>query len=358
MPEPLTETERMTILMMRGYGDRIRTYEEVSNLFNDVYPDRPPINKSVVRHTVIRFLETGSVKNRERSGRPKSATTEEKSIDSLLCVVENPHISLRKAAQYVGISTSSAHRIFHANKYHPFKIQLHQELNEDDPDRRLQYCETMMEKCLQDGNFPKRIVFSDEASFLLNGSVNRHNFRYWAQENPRWMTEAHTQHPEKVNVWAGLIGTRVVGPFFIEGNLNANSYEELLRTRVIPSLMELLGPQFQQIWFQQDGAPPHFALQVRQLLDTTFPEKWIGRRGHIEWPARSPDLSPLDYFFWGVLKDKVYSTKPENIDQLKERILEEASRVTEESIASVMNGYYQRLGHCQAAQGLQFEHLL
>ena len=47
-------------------------------------------------------------------------------------------------------------------------------------------------------------------------------------------------------------------------------------------------------FFQQDGVPPHYDAQVRQFLDQRFHNHWIGRRGPIEWPARSPDLSPLD----------------------------------------------------------------
>lgn len=73
-------------------------------------------------------------------------------------------------------------------------------------------------------------------------------------------------------------------------------------------------PQFEQIEqesnlkivFQQDGAPPHFALRVRERLNEKFPGQWIGRGGPILWPPRSPDLSPLDFFLWGYVKDTVY----------------------------------------------------
>jgi hypothetical protein len=46
----------------------------------------------------------------------------------------------------------------------------------------------------------------------------------------------------------------------------------------------------------QDGAPPHLALDVRDWLDRRFPGRWLGRRGPHEWPARSPDLTPCDFF--------------------------------------------------------------
>jgi hypothetical protein len=32
-------------------------------------------------------------------------------------------------------------------------------------------------------------------------------------------------------------------------------------------------------WFQQDGAPPHFAANVRDFLNQEYPNRWIGRGG-------------------------------------------------------------------------------
>jgi hypothetical protein len=62
---------------------------------------------------------------------------------------------------------------------------------------------------------------------------------------------------------------------------------------------------------QQDGAPPNFHLEVRRHLNTTLPQRWIGRTSNedsalIPWPPGSPDLTPCDFFLWGYVKDKVY----------------------------------------------------
>jgi hypothetical protein len=48
--------------------------------------------------------------------------------------------------------------------------------------------------------------------------------------------------------------------------------------------------------FQHDGAPVHYTrtTQAQQVLDRRYPDSWIGRGGPINWPARSPDLTPLD----------------------------------------------------------------
>jgi hypothetical protein len=53
------------------------------------------------------------------------------------------------------------------------------------------------------------------------------------------------------------------------------------------------------IWLQQDGAPPYYAINVRHYLDQVLSGRLIGRRGSMEWPTRSPDLTPLNRLFYG-----------------------------------------------------------
>ena len=55
------------------------------------------------------------------------------------------------------------------------------------------------------------------------------------------------------------------------------------------------------IWFQQDGATAHTSRASMAVLREHFPERLISIRGDLEWPARSPDLAPCDFFcrvFW------------------------------------------------------------
>lgn len=65
----------------------------------------------------------------------------------------------------------------------PEKTHLH-ELNEDDADRRMPFCEIMMDVTNNNPNFAKKLLFSDEATFYLNGFVNRHSCHYSSSENP------------------------------------------------------------------------------------------------------------------------------------------------------------------------------
>ena len=71
----------------------------------------------------------------------------------------------------------------------------------------------------------------------------------------------------------------------------------MLEEFVYPELAQVEG-----VIFQQDGAPLRWERRVRQSLDSQFLDQWIGRRGPIPWHARSPDVTPLDFFLLGVCK--------------------------------------------------------
>ena len=94
---------------------------------------------------------------------------------------------------------------------------------------------------------------------------------------------------------------------------------EMLRDFFIPELKRLR--RHSTTYFQQDGAPPHWGLNVREFLNTQFPDRWIGRNGPIHWPARSPDLTPLDYFLWAISKTLFTRIDPSTIKNYRTRYL-------------------------------------
>ena len=67
------------------------------------------------------------------------------------------------------------------------------------------------------------------------------------------------------------------------------------------------------IWFQQDTA-------TLDVLRPVFENRIIRRRADVVWPPLGCDLTPLDYFLSGAVKDKCYADKPETIDALKDKI--------------------------------------
>lgn len=345
------------VQMIFSYGKANKNLHEAVRLYNAEHPQRQ-VCRRYMRDLVRKFETTFSVKDAPRSGKPQSLNDEQK-LDVLVDQIENPSQSVRQTGEKHGISKDTVQRLLKKHKFHPYKIKLVQELNEDDYDRRLEFCEEMETMINGEADLLDRICFSDESTFFLNGLVNRHNCRYWSTENPHEFREAHTQYPQKLNVWCGIMGDSIIGPYFIPGNLNGEMYLDLLQDVVVPAIEEIAAnnDDIEPI-FQQDGAPPHFALIVRNYLDAAFPGSWIGRRGAIEWPPRSPDMNPLDYFLWGHLKSKVYKTQPTDIEDLRQRIIEECAKITPTMLRNVREAFTDRLLICQAQFGAQFEHLL
>ncbi|GFU21127.1 uncharacterized protein TNCV_5115301 [Trichonephila clavipes] len=64
-------------------------------------------------------------------------------------------------------------------------------------------------------DFHKRILFSDEAHFWLNGYVDKQNCRIWSEANPQVYVETPL-HPEKLTVWCAFWAGGIIGPYFFK----------------------------------------------------------------------------------------------------------------------------------------------
>jgi ribosomal protein S13 len=353
-------TLQQRIEIVTTYFENGRCARTTARIFNTNHPEGNLRHASVIM-IINKFMETGSVQNikHERNRPVRNEGVEVAVIGHVL--MDNKQ-SLRQIASASGVSKSSVQRILKEQNFHPYKIRLVHELNEDDYDRRLQFCENVTELLIHNPHYSYNICFSDECSFYVNGHVNKHNCRYWSDTKPNWYREEHTQTPQKLNVWAGILGNRIIGPFFIPGHLNGENYLQLLETLVDPFITQVIEEDENfvenQLVFQQDGAPPHCVAPVREFLNNRFPNRWMGRRGAIEWPARSPDLTPLDFFLWGHLKNKIYVDKPASLDDLRQKIINECQLVTPEILSNVRRRFEQNLYYCAEANGAQFEHLI
>ena len=76
------------------------------------------------------------------------------------------------------------------------------------------------------------------------------------------------------------------------------------------------------IWFQPDGATCHTVEATLDVGRPVFEDRIMSHRADVVWPPRSCDLTPLDYYLWGAVKDKCYADKPATIDALKDNIRE------------------------------------
>ncbi|GFV96875.1 uncharacterized protein TNCV_4350881 [Trichonephila clavipes] len=114
---------------------------------------------------------------------------------------------------------------------------------------------------------------------------------------------------------------------------------------------ELNNHDVQELWFRQDGTTCHTALATIDLLKDTFGDRLISRFGPVNWPPRSCDLTPLDYFLWGYVKSLVYADKPQTLDHLEDNIRRVIADIRPQMLEKVIENWTSRLDYIRASRG-------
>lgn len=351
-----TKEERIDMIFI--LGECLQNCFLASRIYAERFPNRNHPNRAAFERLLTLFRRTGSVQYKNPTKKKPVTGNEENEFAVIASVIENPYTSQNLIAENIGISQASVSRILKKYNYHPYKIQLHQELSENDYGKRVEFCMWVLDKVADDENFLNSVLFSDECTFHNNGTVNRHNFHYYSDSNPHQFGIIHNQHRWSVNVWGGIIGQHLIGPYFFEEHLNGMLFLEFLRNH-FPVLLQNIPLDIRStMWLQMDGAPAHFHREVREYLNVNFRNRWIGRNGFQNWPPRSPDLTSLDFFLWGYIKGIVYNTPPTTPDNLKQRIREAFLNVSPRMLANVAESFRKRICLCLESDGRHFEHLI
>lgn len=334
-----------------------KSFQQVSQSFEERFPERPSPTKMTIWRNVAKYRTEGTSLNlnKRRSGRKRTGRTEENIQRVHQALTETPHISARKSG--LDISKSTFSRIVTLDlKWHPYKMHVRNKLLDTDLPRRLNVAEWFVQR---HARFEEDIVVGDEAAFHMNGKVNNHNVREYAPKNqpPNFNYNVQISR-EKVSVWMGLCGNgHVIGPLFYENTLNGARYLDLINNRILPRLQETHGDRLNRTWWIQDGAPAHRTAAVREKLTDVFGNRIIALNHGIEWPPRSPDLTPCDFFLWGYLKSKVYSSPPRDTDELKQRIENEVNLLKGDAalVRRAVAGMRKRMQRCIQRNGRHTE---
>ncbi|GFW10777.1 uncharacterized protein TNCV_4918961 [Trichonephila clavipes] len=146
--------------------------------------------------------------------------------------------------------------------YSQFGLAIHQNVHQ----ARRRFVEWAQNEIAVVPDFHKRILFSYEAHFWLNGYVNKQNCRVWSEANPQGYVETPL-HPEKPTVWCALWAGGIIGQYFFKNDeghnisVNEDRYRAMITNFFIP---ELNKHDIQELWFQQDGAT---CLRARATID-------------------------------------------------------------------------------------------
>ena len=339
---------------------RTQHVTQVVRAFRHRFPHARTPSRSTVYRNLRKYQETGTSVNCNagRSGRPRTARTAE-NIAAVQETLQQPQpqgdqrVSSRRNG--LGLSQSAFNRITRQDlRLYPYQMIRRHELFPADHARRLAFCNWFLER---PPRFLESLVIGDEACFCMNSSLSTHNILQYAPrgEKPVDFSYEKKDCRQKLTVWIGMIGDgTLLGPFFFQQNINGERYLQMINDQIVPVLDERerfrrqQNGRFRHLWWAQDGAPPHRSRVVMARLQELFGDRIVALNQPVEWPPRSPDLTPLDFFVWGYLKTKVFQSPPANLIELQERITRETNDLREDRqlLRRVFRGMLHRAEKC------------
>ena len=193
-------------------------------------------------------------------------------------------------------------------------------------------------------------------TFTSRGTLTEKTCVSGGTQHPHRVHES-TLHVQKFLVWCEVSAQGLIGPFMFVDYVTGENYAMMLASFFLPQLRGRRCSLHAQR-FQQDGARPHNTPEVLEFLHSKFQHHIMSNRFPqqfqcgFSWPPCSPDLNPRDYFLWGCLKDKVFSSAPRTLPELKER------QVTRGMLTRVVQNFVLRLQAVRESQGTHNEHVI
>ncbi|GFY09453.1 transposable element tc3 transposase [Trichonephila clavipes] len=231
----------------------------------------------------------------------------------------------------------------HILRYYPYKLQLVQELLAHNFETRHLFSLQFLARLEVDPEWPWNIIWTDEAHFHLDGSVNTHNCRIWESDNPHSTLQVPLHSP-KVTVWCGFSTSFILGPYFFEElgaggpvtcSITGQRYASLLGNKIFPDLQAR--QRLSRIIFMQNGAPPHITRCVKDVLKHHFTEERVISRQFLHLrPPRSPDLNPCDFWLWGHLRQMVSCHQPRTLPDLEDSISRHVLNISQNTLRSTL----------------------
>ena len=237
--------------------------------------------------------------------------------------------------------------------------------------RRLSFAKEMHRRIGSQEIDIDNVCWTDECMVGTGHSSNRQNDGVWYVQGEidedAMLRERSFQGPT-VHMFV-LVHSRigVIGPHFIDEidcpedprtTLTALRYRALMRDTVVPELKERLGSAFDSCWFQQDGASVHTAKTSLEYLQSVFGERLISNKTGFVWPPYSPDLSPLDFWFWSTMRRLIGEDNPLTAEHIKLSACRACSLISADQVKKAVGDFPIRIMALKEANGRHFEYSL
>ena len=288
------------------------------------------LNKTVKKRTIYNwvnvFKQTGSIECKKIPGRPRSVRTK-KFVDKVKKMAQNnkKQKSARAIARENNCShvtvLNALHDDLNLKCYRKIKVPA---LTSSQIDQRMRFATWIRNNFTHDSC--KKIIFFYEKMFDADGQLNPKNdvvyaeSRYDANIDNGLITKK--KFPKKVMVWVGMTFNGITEVVVLPPKTSFNT--DFYVSHVIPIArrdgIKLLGNDFV---FQQDGARCHTSNTSIETIQNLLPS-FIHPN---QWPANSPDLNPLDYFFWNEVSKGVTKLGVLNREDLIKKIKKIAKKI-------------------------------
>lgn len=315
-----------------------------------------------VQRLITKIRQSGTTKRKVGSGRPRTATTQEKRecVEEMIASQEEcpgTHKSQRQIAEELQVSRQSVRRMATDLGLKPFKRIKVSRRNTNVREKRKTRCRNLYERYSTED--VKKIVFTDEKDFTLEVARNRQNDRvYGARKKDIPVARLYhesSRFSKKIMVSAGVSWSGKTDIYFIDTKttkVDSERYIKLLDEGLLPDCRKLY-PNDDFI-FQQDGATSHTSRATQSYLEHSTPT-FIKKD---EWPPQSPDCNPMDYSIWDSLSEKVYRGRntPFTEDALKETIKRKWREITRTEVQKTIFSWKKRLHAVYEESGGHIDH--
>lgn len=290
--------------------------------------------ESTIRSFINRYLEKPQLFLQR--GAPKKVTDDVK--DGIIGAFEEyPELDLTYAAGLFDLGTTTIRTVLHEDGISYMQKICTPPLSDAHKTARVNFCRIF-------NNIPyhlmPNLIITDESTV----EVCLNNRGIWRRKGiyPPEAFYQKVSHPISVMIWGG-IGPRGYRTQLlrVKGNMKSEDYcNMLINNNIIANLHHNFGNNFV---FQQDNAPPHSSHFTKVHLLNHLPSV-------LEWPARSPDLSPIEQL-WDYIKGKIAGEKFVNADQLFNRLAAEWASIPNEMIHNFYSSFKARCKVCEDLRG-------
>ena len=340
MSRNLTEFQRNVIVILRNNG---KSWTEIAREMREKYSKT--VTKRGMQYLWKKYLNTGSVRDKIRKGRPtivspqaSRAITRICKANRLLSVHNITHTYNTSAVQNVSVSTvQKIMKKYGFRSYSAMKkpyLKLHQRL------RRVFWATTYS---AWGADKWRDVVFSDECIFQSYSSSNKLLIRRTSLErNNAAFIQPVMRHGPHIHVW-GCFNSNGVGLLKrINGNMNAEKYQKDILHDIDIVGKCLVFPKAAFV-FQHDLAPPHKAKSTQAYLKNKNIEI-------LPWPGNSPDLNPIENI-WGILKRKVRPIQHKSAEELWNEVQSEWYKLSRNLCQKIVNSMPTRLELVKTSKG-------